>query len=160
MKTNVIRLMVASAIICLFSYSSYSQQRLILLEEHTGRGCGPCGRYNPAFDAMYNKNFPNKVVVLKYEEYSGKWTPPDLLPTDDGKARKRYYGFSSAPMFMMDGNYQSMIHIANLTQTMINTRYAMASPFNISLSYKYNAAFDSIEVNMTVTAAQAFTTSG
>lgn len=158
MRTKTFTTILISCL-CSLLFSNIYAQHVVLLEEYTGRGCGPCGISNPAFDAKCEKNFPNKVVVLKYEEYIGTWTPPDLLNSFDGKVRKAYYSSSSAPIVTVDGNYKSY-HIDNLSQKDIDTRAAAPSPFSIELNYNYNATFDSMSVSMKITATQAFTAAG
>lgn len=135
-------------------------QRLILVEEFTQASCGPCAAANPAFNTMLNNN-STKAVSIKYQTNWPGVDPMNAQYPTAVASRVTYYGLNSVPYAVMDGeavtgsNYTG--YPGNLTQTKINTEYAVTSPFNINISHYLNNAQDSIFISMTVTATQNFT---
>lgn len=68
--------------------------------------------------------------------------------------RVTYYGVTGVPDGVMDGNAWHG-HPANFTQAMINTEYAVTSPFTIDVTHQLSSDFDSIYITVVVTATDA-----
>ena len=128
-------------------------QRLTLLEEFTQASCGPCASQNPALNTLLSGN-ESKTVSIKYQvNYPG--VDPMNAQTQTWVApRTSYYAVSGVPNIQFDGLVVSGAPSA-LTQTSINNRYAVASPFDVVVTHAYNASYDSINVSVDVTCTQA-----
>ncbi|MBL7922944.1 MAG: Omp28-related outer membrane protein [Bacteroidia bacterium] len=129
-------------------------QRLTLLEEFTQASCGPCAAQNPALNALLELN-ESKVVSIKYQT---NWPGVDPMNTQTQTwvgPRVSYYNVSGVPNIAFDGNVIQAAAPSTLTQTGINNRYAVASPFDLAVSHSYNATYDSITISIDVTATQA-----
>lgn len=142
----------------MLSLAAFSQsQRTTLLEEFTQASCGPCASANPNFNKLINNNV-GKVVSIKYQT---SWPGTDPMnaqnPTDVSK-RVTYYSVQGVPDVSMDG--QKTVYPSDLTQSSLNTEYAVKSPFKIDLTQSVNAKGDSIFIECTITASQDFTTKG
>jgi len=116
-----------------------AQQRLVLYEEFTGENCGPCAATNPGLEALMKAgDNPNKILILKYQVPIPSAGPIYYENTSDSDNRRSYYGVSSAPNARMDGSNSpggdGGGHPGYLTQAHIDSRAAISSNFNITLS--------------------------
>lgn len=129
-------------------------QRLTLLEEFTQASCGPCAAQNPALNTLLSAN-ESKTVSIKYQT---NWPGVDPMNTQTQTwvgPRVSYYAVSGVPNIAFDGNVLTAVAPNQLTQTGINNRYAVASPFDVVVTHSYNATYDSINISIDVTATQA-----
>ncbi|NVO20090.1 MAG: T9SS type A sorting domain-containing protein [Bacteroidetes bacterium] len=149
-------------LLCLFGFiaaAGYSQsQRFVLFEEFTNASCGPCAAQNPAFDALLTSNATKCTSVKFHTNWPGVDPMNAQNPTDVGK-RVAYYSVTGVPWAAMDGaatnggSYSGAP--ANVTQTMINTEYAVPSPFELYINQYLSAGQDSIYVTMLGKCTQA-----
>jgi hypothetical protein len=130
-------------------------QRMVLFEEGTNASCSPCAAANPAFNALLDAN-TTKCVAIKYQWYYPGFDPMHNQNPDEPNARMDYYGLNGVPHVMGDGNAFDD-HPANLTQSFINTEYAVASPFTMTMTHSLSADFDSIFIELIITCTQATT---
>lgn len=124
-------------------------QRLVLLEHHTGVDCGYCAQYNPLLETFMSQH-PEKIISIKYQFYGN-----DPMETPESNARIAYYNGGSAPHSNLDGGYWDD-HPAKLIQTpkILTDRYAVASPFNITLAHQISENKDSVHVVMKIQATE------
>jgi hypothetical protein len=134
-------------------------QRMVLTEEFTNASCGPCAGQNPAYNELLQAN-PTKIVAIKYQVNFPGADPMNAQTQAEVAPRQTYYSINGVPAAPVDGsntpvsapNYAGAP--ANYTQEIIDERYAVSSPFSLSLSHTLNASLDSIFITATVTAAQ------
>lgn len=129
-------------------------QRLCLLEEYTQASCPPCAALNPALNAILASN-TSKVVSIKYQT---NWPGVDPMNTQTQTwvgPRVTYYGITGVPNICFDGNVLQKASPTTLTQSVIDSRYATTSPFDVEVAHQYNATFDSISITIEITATQA-----
>ena len=143
----VVTMMIASAV---FGQS----QRLCLLEEFTQASCPPCATQNPALNALLASNTV-KVASIKYQTNWPGVDPMNAQTQTWVGPRVSYYGVTGVPNICFDGNVLQKQAPSALTQTIINNRYAVTSPFDIDLTHSFSSDFDSIFINMVVTCTQA-----
>lgn len=149
MKKN---LLIISVIVAL-SVSVFGQsQRMVLFEEFTSASCSWCAYFNPNFNALLNAN-STKCTAIKYQSNFG-YDPMYLHNTLDVNNRTSYYAVPGYPDAVMDGN---VFHDSpgSVTQTMINTEYAVPSPFELTINQQLSAGGDSIYVIMLAKATAA-----
>ncbi len=142
----------------LLSLAAFGQtQRTVLVEEFTQASCGPCAQANPALNNTLSTN-ASKAVSIKYQT---DWPGVDPMnaqnPTDVDK-RVTYYNVQGVPNVSMDGKAASSP--GTVTTTSITKEYAVASPFKILATQQLNKKQDSIDIEITVTAAKDFNTAG
>ena len=136
-----------SAILLFAVTSLYSQsQRLVLLEEFTQASCGPCATVNPTIYALLNAN-PTKITSVWYHTNWPGYDPMNLHNPAEVAARVGYYGVTYVPWSVLDGNYYSGSATGWNINT-VNARYAVPSPFTMSLQQLLNATNDTITVTM------------
>src|SRR4051812_16156119 len=146
-------LFVAAAFIGTYAFSQ--SQRLVLFEEFTSENCPPCAATNPSLNALLDAN-GTKVVSIKYQNDIPSPGPMYYHNTVDVEARQTVYANNYSPNGILDGNVYND-QPATLTQTIINNRYAVASPFTIAVSHYLSPAHDSIYAHATITCTQAVT---
>lgn len=148
MKTKLLSLAVA----CTLSAFAFSQsQRLVLVEHFTQASCGPCASQNPALETTLNAN-PTKVVAIKHQV---SWPGTDPMnahyPAGPGD-RRNYYGISSVPNTVLDGNVGGPgAPNSVVTQASIDNRYAVSSPFDIGLTFTKVGSVLTANMNITCT---------
>ncbi len=139
------------------TFASIAQApRMQLYEVFSGENCGPCASANPVTHALLTAN-PTSIIGLKYQVPIPSAGPIHLENPSDPNARRTYYGVNAAPNARHDGMTIGNGHSANLSQSIITQRQATTSPFTIQLEHDFNAAWDSVFITMTITAAQAVT---
>ncbi len=122
-----------------------AQQRLILAESFSQASCGPCAAQNPAFNALINNN-SSKIVTVKYQVSWPGFDPMYEHNPAEIDARVDYYGVTGVPDRVMDGTN------LDVSQSAIDTRYAVASPINLTISHVINPGFSTANVTVTITA--------
>ena len=141
-----------STFLCLFLVASMifgqtpKSQRLVFVEEFTQASCGPCAAANPTLNATLSAN-TSKVVSLKYQTSWPGVDPMNAANPSDVATRVKFYGWiSGVPCITKDGdsipNWPSSYtgYPGALTTTVINTEYAVSSPFTMNLSHHLSVA--------------------
>lgn len=132
-------------------FFSYSQtQRMVLYEGFSNASCAPCAAANPAVNALLFAN-PTKVVPIKYQVNWPGADPMNVQTQTWVGPRVTYYTITGVPATRVDGTGTSF------NQTVINTRYAVPSPFLMEVNHTFNAAQDSAFVEVRIEAAQNYT---
>ncbi len=147
-----------------FAFNANAQStRMVLAEEFTQASCPPCASQNPAFNALLEANV-NKVCAIKYQT---SWPGTDPMNANTQAMvgpRVTYYSVSGVPSARMDGVAQTGSSYsgapANWTQTKLNTRAAIMSPFTLTLSHSIDYANDSIHITGNIECTQAVASTG
>lgn len=139
----------------LLSGISFGQaQRLVLAEEFTGETCGPCAAYNPAFNVTLDAN-ASKIVSIKYQNNIPSTGPNFYLyNTADIANRTTFYANNYSPHGFLDGNVWEG-NVASFPVATMNSRYAVASPFEVEVTHSFSPAHDIIYTHTVVRAVQA-----
>lgn len=131
-------------------------QRLVLFEEFTQASCGPCASQNPAFNTLLDAN-ASKAVSIKYQTSWPGYDPMNLQNPTDVATRVSFYGVNGVPWTAMDGVAPTGSAYAgapaNVTASTINTRYAVASDYSVTVAHQFTANNDSVEFVVYVTNA-------
>lgn len=133
---------------------SAQSQRMVLFEEFTSASCYWCGVYNPGFQNLLNNN-TTKCTSIKFQSNFG-YDPMYEHNPAESSARGSYYSVPGYPDCVMDGN-QFHGSPGSVNQTMINNRFASASPLEITINQQVSPDQDSIYVTALIKATQAFT---
>ncbi len=146
------------AIVAFTGSANAQSQRLVLAEEFTQASCGPCAAQNPTFNTLLANNTA-KVVGIKYQT---NWPGVDPMNTQTQTwvgPRVTYYAVNGVPHATMDGTAQTGGSYtgapANWTQAKIDTRYAVASPFDLEVSHTFDASYANVDITVDITATQA-----
>ena len=92
----------------LISFATYgvaiSQSRIVLIEQFTNAGCPPCAASSPAVYSYVNSNTDKVVAVAYHTSFPYNDSMYHENPTD-ANTRVAFYGVSSVPHSIVDGNY-------------------------------------------------------
>ncbi len=132
-------------------------QRLVLLEELTSSTCGPCAGVNPTFHNWQVQN-PTKFTSIYWHV---SWPSPGndpmyLANKAENNARVSFYGVGYVPFSVLDGNYYSG-DAGGWNMNNVNARWAMPSPFEISVRHRVSTGNDSVYVTMVARVTQDIT---
>lgn len=132
--------------------AAFSQQRLVFSESFSQASCGPCATQNPAFKALLEAN-SSKIVAIKYQVSWPGFDPMYNHNPSEIDSRVSYYGITGVPDRVLDGEN------INVTQSLIDTRYAVPSPINLTMTHTLSADFSSANVSVTIDAPSAWSAS-
>lgn len=137
--------------------------RLVLYEEFSGENCGPCAAINPDVNAMLDQ-YPNDVVLLKYQVNIPSAGPLWYQNTTDAGARKSYYSVNSAPWGEQDGANSDAAGDTHPyywvnDQSYLTNRSAVSSPFNLNVTHGFSSDADSFYATVTIAGATNYTVS-
>lgn len=140
-----------------------AQQRFVLYEEFSGENCGPCAATNPGLWTLLSGGTnPSKIMLIKYQTPIPSAGPIYYQNTSDVSARQTYYSVPFAPYARMDGDVSpgsptppNAGHPGYLTQAHIDAQAAIASPFNMTVTYSVTG--NTITGNVNITAVSAYT---
>ncbi len=143
-------------------YVGFSQsQRLVILEEFTSATCGPCVSKNALFHTWQTQS-PDKFTSIYYHvNWPAAGDPMNLANPGETSTRVSLYMNPSnmyVPYSVLDGNYYNG-SAAGWTMTNINNRYAIPSPFEISIQHRVSAGEDSVFSTMLIKCTQNITAS-
>jgi hypothetical protein len=135
--------------------------RMVLTEEFSNASCGPCAAQNPGYNTLVGAN-TSKVISLKYQTNWPGVDPMNAQTQSDVGPRVTYYGVSGVPHGTVDGtaivndcSYYTGAP-ACLAQADIDARWAVSSPFDITVVPALTPGFDSITVAITLNTPAAF----
>jgi hypothetical protein len=138
-------------------------QRTVLAEAFSNASCGPCAAQNPAYSAFLDNN-TSKVIGIKYQTNWPGTDPMNAQTQTWVGPRVTYYSVSGVPWGALDGtafagpNYSGAL--ANLDQAELDARYAVSTPFALSVSHYFNANNDSIFIQVTISTPSAYSNNG
>lgn len=133
----------------LFAVSLSAQsQRLVLLEHFTQASCGPCATQNPTIHTLLVNN-PNKITSINYHTSWPGFDPMYNHNPADNAARTSYYSVTGVPNSVLDGNYFNGFPSGWNINT-VNARYAVPSPFELSVYQRLSPANDTLFVTMLI----------
>jgi len=142
--------MIAAFIFVMGVISVNGQQRLTLIELFSGASCSPCAIHVPPLEDTVSR-FQDKVVILRHQLNIPAYDPMyDHYPSGPS-TRFSYYGMSGVPALKYDGAETDF----DITQTVIDARSAVPSPFIIDLTYTKTDT--NINVNMIINAVSSVT---
>jgi hypothetical protein len=130
-------------------------QRLVLLEHFTQASCGPCASVNPGLHTLLTAN-PDKITSIMVHTSWPGYDPMYNHNTVDAGARTSYYSVNSVPHSVLDGNFYNG-HPSGWNINTVNIRYAVPSPFNLSINQNLSPDNDTLFVTMLVEATASVT---
>jgi hypothetical protein len=134
---------------------AYAQsQRLVMVEGFSQASCGPCASQNPALNAALSAAGTSTVVSIKYQTSWPGVDPMNAQNPTEVAARVSYYGISGVPDRILDGTNTDVDAAA------ISARYAVPSPFTLSINHVFNADRSAATVTAVITCTQAVTATG
>jgi len=79
------------------------QQRLVLVEEFTNTGCGPCASWSPVLDSCINYRLGECIAIKYHCGFPNKEDEFYLYDQEVLQERLNYYGVTGVPATFVDG---------------------------------------------------------
>jgi hypothetical protein len=163
MKKIVLISIIAISMILFVKIVNSQSQRLVLAEEFNQASCDPCAAIAPSFNAFLNANV-GKIVPIKYQV---NWPGVDPMNTQTQTwvaPRVTLDNVTGVPDALMDGGYPGNVvsgayqgYPGNFTQSMLDSEYAIPSPFAMTVNFTFTPNYDSVNVKCVYTCTQAVT---
>ena len=79
------------------------QKRLVLIEEFTNTGCGPCATWSPVLDSCINYRLGDCIAIKYHSGYPDKTDPYYLFDQEAHQAKVDFYNVTGVPTTYIDG---------------------------------------------------------
>ena len=86
-----------------FCFSATAQQRLVLVEEFTNTGCGPCASWSPLLDSCINYRLGECIAIKYHAGYPNRDDEYYLNDRESQQTRLEFYKVSGVPATFIDG---------------------------------------------------------
>ncbi|HRY32608.1 MAG TPA: choice-of-anchor J domain-containing protein [Bacteroidales bacterium] len=151
------RNIIATALLVLSVSLLQAQERLVLFEEFTNASCGPCAATNPSLNELLDDNVA-KAVSVKYQTVWPGTDPMNAHNPTQVATRVTYYGITGVPDGVQDGLWHD--HPGNYTQTTLNNRQAIPSPFLVQVQHQLSPGNDTLFCQATIKCVSPLTVTG
>ena len=81
----------------------FAQKRLVLIEEFTNTGCGPCASWSPILDSCINYRLGDCIAIKYHSNYPNRDDEFYLNEKESNQNRVDYYGVIGVPTTFIDG---------------------------------------------------------
>ena len=141
----------AAITILAMASAAVAADRVVLFEDFTNSGCGPCWSIEPQVNAFVNANLPNGnlAVIRTHVNWPSPSDPIYLANPTDQNVRKAQYGVSSVPFLKFDGILNGS---GGNLQSVFNTRAAI--PAIIALDVARNGDETSGTISIMIVAEE------
>ena len=97
------RIVVFALLMAGFAAFSSAQKRLVLIEEFTNVGCGPCASWSPELDSLIRYRLGDCIAIKYHSGYPEKNDPYYLYDREAHQARVDFYNVTGVPATFVDG---------------------------------------------------------
>ncbi len=126
------RLLLALVSLMVLQLSAEAQQkRLVLIEEFTNTGCGPCASWSPLLDSCINYRLGDCIAIKYHSGYPYNADEFFNYDKDAQQTRLNYYNVTGVPATFIDGIELVNRSYANLEQAI---SYCLLQPTKCDLS--------------------------
>ena len=139
MKSFCHRILLSAIVAVACSLQVCAQKRLVLIEEFTNTGCGPCASWSPVLDSCINYRLGDCIAIKYHSRYPN---PQDEFYTNEStanQARVDYYDVTGVPATFVDGQELGIRSYAYLEQAISYCQQQPAA-FAISISKQLEGA--------------------
>ena len=78
-------------------------KRLVLIEEFTNTGCGPCATWSPVLDSCINYRLGDCIAIKYHSRFPNSADEFYLNEQEAQQARVEFYGINAVPTTLVDG---------------------------------------------------------
>lgn len=83
--------------------ANMAQKRLVLIEEFTNTGCGPCASWSPVLDSCINYRLGDCIAIKYHSAFPNKEDEFYLNEKEAQQSRVDYYDIHAVPTTLVDG---------------------------------------------------------
>lgn len=130
---------------------NYGQgKKVVLIEEFTNTGCGPCAQLNPMLDSVLNVKLGDAISIKYHVAWPDANDPMYLQNPQELQAKRDYYNVTGVPFVAIDGVEKG----SNKWDSYIDERAGMEQAFEIGITYNLSDS-KLLTVNSNITASRA-----
>ena len=134
--------------ILLFAVAVSAQNRIVLVEEFTNTGCGPCASWSPELDAVIENRLGDCVAIKYHSNYPNHNDEFYNYDPDTQQKRHDFYEVTGVPATFVNGEALSVRTSSYLDET-ITRQMAQPERFSLTLSKGIEDHRISVQVNLT-----------
>ena len=125
------RLLTLLTIIGCLSFSLSAQRRLVLIEEFTNVGCGPCASWSPVLDSAIYYRLGDCIAIKYHSNYPDRTDPFYLYQQEAHQQKVDFYHVTGVPTTFVDG-----VEILDRSFAYMNAAidYQMSQPASYTLN--------------------------
>ncbi len=113
-----------------------ANRNIVVVENFTNTGCGPCAKFAPVLDQVVNERLGD-VICLKYHGvYPDPEDPFYLAEKDNLDKRIAFYGVNSYPTFIVNGTQLNY----SLSPTLLNGIFTGAASIDMKYDIKISSS--------------------
>ena len=120
------------------------QKRLVLIEEFTNTGCGPCATWSPVLDSVIHYRLGDCIAIKYHSSYPDNQDPFYLYDVEAQQAKVNFYNVIGVPTTFVDGQ-----EIDDRTYTYMNNAisYCREQPAKAALTVEKQLTDHHLTVN-------------
>ena len=127
--------------------STHAQKRLVLIEEFTNTGCGPCASWSPVLDSCIQYRLGDCIAIKYHSGYPDRADEYYLYDREAHQARVDFYGVTGVPSTYVNGTDLGERSFSFLNQAI---SYCEVLPQNYDLSVSKTLDGSNLEVTATL----------
>lgn len=125
-----------------------AQNRIVLVEEFTNTGCGPCASWSPELDAVIENRLGECVAIKYHSNYPNRNDEFYNYDSDTQQKRHDFYEVTGVPATFVNGEALSFRTSSCLDET-ITQQMAQLERFSLTLSKEIEDHRMSVQANLT-----------
>lgn len=114
----------------LIATGAWAQKRLVLIEEFTNTGCGPCASWSPVLDSCINYRLGDCIAIKYHSGFPNHSDEFYLYDQEAHQAKVDFYHITGVPTTLVDGQELADRSFEHLHQAI---SYCMQQPVNYDL---------------------------
>lgn len=111
--------------------SASAQKRIVLIEEFTNTGCGPCASWSPVLDSCINYRLGDCIAIKYHSSFPNRGDEFYTAEAEANQARVDFYGIDAVPMTFVDGQELGTRSFGYLNQAI---NYCQEQPLKYALT--------------------------
>ena len=136
-KKSVCTIVCLLAAVASFAQSDAAQKRVVLIEEFTNTGCGPCATWSPMLDRAIDYRLGDCIAIKYHVNFPENRDPYYLYSADDMRYKMNYYNATSVPMTVINGTPMSERSFGAVSSAVT---WCQAQPTDFTLSVERSLA--------------------
>ena len=125
-----------------------AQNRIVLVEEFTNTGCGPCASWSPELDAVIENRLGDCVAIKYHSNYPNRNDEFYNYDSDTQQKRHDFYEVTGVPATFVNGEKLYFRTSSCLDET-ITQQMAQPERFSLTLSKEIEDHRMSVQANLT-----------
>ena len=134
-------------VLIILSTVVYSADRVVLLEDFTNCGCGPCWSFEPTLNAFISSHPNDLAVVRPHVSWPSGSDPIYLANPAEQNYRKSIYGVNSVPWIQFGGTIKATNSSGGLISA-FNSRMAVPCHLEIQVENYVNYGNGTIQITL------------